>query len=151
MSRLPDPGKEYSLEWASQLVSDIELQQRLDAEPFGTGYQLSNVTKDRIVNFETATITGITVANPGVVTVSAAHTIANGSSVFIFGVLGMHEVNAGIFTTANAASTTFEIETTAAFTAYTSGGVVMVASPLDVAKLLATLVEDLKDRGKLAA
>jgi len=139
------------MEWASRLVSDLELQQELDAEPFATGYQLTNVTKDRIVDFETAVITGITAANPGVVTVSAAHTIANASSVFIFGVLGMHEVNAGIFTTANAASTTFEIETTAAFTAYTSGGIVMVASPLDMARLLATLVEDLKDRGKLAA
>lgn len=68
------------------------------------------------------TITGITAANPGVVTTSAAHGYENGDIVYIQGVVGMVEVNNRSFTVANKTSTTFEIEDTSGHTTYSSGG-----------------------------
>ena len=71
-----------------------------------------------------ATITGVTQANPAVVTTSAAHTFVNGESVDITGVIGMTELNGNTYTVANVTATTFEllgIDSTA-FTAYSSGG-----------------------------
>ncbi len=53
------------------------------------------------------TITAITQANPGVVT-STAHGYANGDIVIIETVVGMTEVNGGIFIVANQAANTFE-------------------------------------------
>jgi len=71
-------------------------------------------------------ITGITAANPPVVTV-ASHTFHNTDKVRIYGVSGMTEVNQGLteaYTVANAAATTFELSGIdgSAWTAYTSGG-----------------------------
>ncbi len=79
---------------------------------------------------ETATvITGITQANPGVVTTSAPHGYANGDEVFISGVAGMEEVNGKTFLVANVGASTFELTDidsnnvdTTSFTAYSSGG-----------------------------
>lgn len=83
----------------------------ISANPFGTTMAA------------TKTITGITQANPAVVT-SAAHGYANGDTVFISGVVGMSQVNLGNFTVANAATNTFQLQDTdsSSFVAYTSGG-----------------------------
>lgn len=72
------------------------------------------------------TITGLTNANPGVVT-AAAHGIANGAIVSISGVAGMVQVNNRAFVVANQATNTFELKgvdtsTTQGYSAYTSGG-----------------------------
>lgn len=69
------------------------------------------------------TITGITKANPAVVT-SASHGYSNGDTVKIMGVVGMTEVNNKVFTVANVATNTFELQDydSTANTAYTSGG-----------------------------
>jgi len=71
-----------------------------------------------------ATITGVTQANPAVVTTSAAHTFVNGEKVTITGVVGMTELNGNTYTIANVTATTFELQgvDSTAFTAYTSGG-----------------------------
>lgn len=71
-----------------------------------------------------ATITGVTQANPAVVTTSAAHTFVNGENVTITGVVGMTELNGNTYTIANVTSTTFELQgiDSTAYTAYTSGG-----------------------------
>ena len=53
-------------------------------------------------------ITGITQANPGVVT-AAAHGKSDGDQVKIVGVAGMIEVNQKVFTVASAATDTFEL------------------------------------------
>lgn len=74
------------------------------------------------------TITGVTRANPGVVT-SAAHGFSNGQEIYIDNVGGMTQLNARNFIVANATANTFtlkdafgtDIDTTG-FTAYTSGG-----------------------------
>jgi len=75
------------------------------------------------------TITGITQANPGVVT-STAHGYSNGNTIVISGVVGMTQVNGKRFKVANVTANTFELQTidgtnvnTTSYTAYTSGGV----------------------------
>ncbi len=71
----------------------------------------------------TKTITGITQANPGVVT-ATAHGFTNGQLVYISGVGGMTQVNNLVFTVAGATSNTFQLSgvNTTSYTAYTSGG-----------------------------
>lgn len=68
------------------------------------------------------TITGITVANPGVVTTSAAHNLLTGDKVFIYNVAGMTQVNGNTYTITVTSGTTFSIVDTSGFSAYTSGG-----------------------------
>jgi hypothetical protein len=75
------------------------------------------------------TITGITQANPGVVT-SASHGFANGDTVVISGVVGMTQVNGKRFKVASVATNTFALQdvdgnnvNTTSYTTYTSGGV----------------------------
>lgn len=70
------------------------------------------------------TITGITKANPGVVT-SAGHGFSNGDSVLISEVSGMTEVNGFSFTIANVTANTFELGVdTSSYGTYISGGYV---------------------------
>jgi len=73
----------------------------------------------------TTAITGITQANPAVVT-AASHGLSNGDRVFIASVAGMTEVNNKEFTVANKTTNTFELSgiNSSAFTAYSSGGTV---------------------------
>lgn len=74
------------------------------------------------------TITGITKANPAVVT-ATAHGFNNGDRVKIVGVSGMVEVNGRTFLVANKTANTFELTDTSgtnvnssAYTTYSSGG-----------------------------
>lgn len=68
-------------------------------------------------------ITGITQANPAVVT-AVAHGFSNGDLIQINGVTGMTEVNTRTFTIANVATDTFELvgENSSGYSAYVSGG-----------------------------
>ncbi len=77
------------------------------------------------------TITGITKANPGVVTTSTTHPFTDGEQVYIFGVGGMTQVNGNVYTCKSPTATTFQLydtaETPAAvntsgYTTYTTGG-----------------------------
>lgn len=69
------------------------------------------------------TITGITQANPAVVTINS-HGYQDGDIVSIVGVGGMTEVNDLQFVVANSTTNTFELSgiNSSAYTAYTSGG-----------------------------
>lgn len=80
------------------------------------------------------TITGITAANPPVVT-CAAHGFSDGDTVYIASVLGMTEVNNKTFTVANKTTDTFELSgiTGSAYTAYSSGGSLYGYAPVDYA------------------
>jgi hypothetical protein len=77
------------------------------------------------------TITGITQANPGVVTVHETHAYANGDAVLIESITGMTQLNNKYFTVANVTTHTFtlkdidgnDIDTTN-YTAWSSGGTV---------------------------
>lgn len=68
-------------------------------------------------------ITGITQANPAVVT-SASHGLSQGDVITIVDVSGMTEVNGLVFTVANTTTDTFELQgiDSTGFTAYSSGG-----------------------------
>jgi hypothetical protein len=93
--------------------------------------EFTNVTMRVIRNGELLTITpqnitGITNANPAVVTYSGADNFVNFSTVLIEGVAGMEEVNGRYFTigNVNAAANTFELLSvdSSAYGTYTSGG-----------------------------
>lgn len=83
---------------------------------------------DGQVRFTAQAITGITVANPAVVTYGGADTFANGDRVWISGVLGMTQVNNREFTVANVntGANTFELSgvNSSAYTPYSSAGTV---------------------------
>ena len=85
-------------------------------------------------------ITGITKANPAVVTV-ASHGYTNGTDVWINSVGGMTEVNGRRYTIANATTNTFELSgvNSTNYTTYTSGGtaasVYEISSPYTEAQL----------------
>lgn len=78
------------------------------------------------VRFAAQSITGVTRANPAVVTYSGADNFSNGDSVFIDDVVGMTELNGNEYIVANVntGANTFELQGTdsSAFTAYSSGG-----------------------------
>ena len=93
------------------------------------------------------TITGITKANPGVVT-STAHGFSNGDTVVISGVVGMTQVNGKRFKVANVATNTFELQdidgnnvNTSSYTTYSSGGVANRVYTLTTTYLTADLFQ----------
>lgn len=69
-------------------------------------------------------ITGATAANPVVITIADGHSIANGTEVFITGVVGMTELNNRAYTTAGATATTLQLVGVdgTSYTAYSSAG-----------------------------
>lgn len=97
-------------------------------------YQWNFCTAKAVLTRDTInTITGITQANPAVVTTSAAHGRSNGDVIYIDGVVGMiddstnpiTQINGRTYTVANATGTTFElsgIDTSSGYSAYSSAG-----------------------------
>jgi hypothetical protein len=75
------------------------------------------------INATAKTITGVTKANPAVVT-STAHGFSNGDIVHIDGIVGMTQLNDRRFTVANQTANTFELlgENSTNYTTYVSGG-----------------------------
>lgn len=74
----------------------------------------------------TASITGITQANPAVVTTSAPHSFFNGEEVLLSGIVGMTALNNRRFLITRLSTTTFELVgmNSTALPAYVSGGTV---------------------------
>lgn len=72
------------------------------------------------------TITGVTKANPGVITTSAIPpwvSLSSGDEIIVSGVGGMTELNGNTYTITKLTSTTYEInQDTSGYTTYTSGG-----------------------------
>jgi hypothetical protein len=91
----------------------------------GQRFKFQGSTIAVITAFEAVgdTITAITKANPAVVT-ATAHGLADGDVVRITGVVGMTEVNNGLFVVDNAATNTFELfgVDSTGYGTYTSGG-----------------------------
>ncbi len=95
------------------------------------GHQYMRVIKDGGEVLETAAtknITGITQANPGVLT-SAAHGFSNGEDVYVSGISGMTQLNGRSLRVANATANTFTLKdyqgvgiNTTSYGAYASGG-----------------------------
>lgn len=68
-------------------------------------------------------ITGITQANPGVVSTSGAHGFSNGDTVWLEGIAGMPELNRRRYTINGVTASTFELDvTTVGLGPWTSGG-----------------------------
>ena len=89
-------------------------------------------TNGGILTDTATTITGITKANPGVVT-AASHGLSNGDWVVITGVAGMTQVNNRHFQVAGATTNTFQLSgvNTSGYDTYTSSG--SVAKIIEVA------------------
>lgn len=94
-----------------------------------TAFSLALFTRTNDPFLDKKTISGITAANPAVVTTSGAHGYSTGDEVIIEGVAGMTEINGGVFSITVLTSTTFSLQTLAGsnfdssgFTAYSSGG-----------------------------
>ncbi len=106
------------------------------------------VTKDCGVIVETAkTITGITQANPGVIT-SASHGYNDGDEIYIDSIVGMTELNGQFFIVANKTANTFTLKdidgnniNTTAYTAYSSGGVAARVYEIDTPYVEADLFQ----------
>lgn len=87
------------------------------------------IRNDSYVTETAVNITGITQANPAVVT-ATSHGYSNGDQVYISGVSGMTEVNGKWYKIANQTTNTFELTTqetgsnvdSSGYTAYSSGG-----------------------------
>ncbi|MCF7811452.1 hypothetical protein K9N50_10745 [bacterium] len=108
---------------------------------------------------DSVTITGITQADPGVVT-AASHGFSDGEFVKILSVVGMTEVNERYFIVANKTDDTFELTDedgddvdTSGFTAYTSGGTVQVFAKdyTGLDHLVGETVDILADGGVVAS
>ena len=107
----------------------------LTDQSFTTGEKITGNTSgaygyvQNISTTKSASITGVTQANPAVVTASN-HTFKEGMQVTISGVTGMTELNNNVYTVKNSTTNTFELYNTdgtssvnsTGFTAYTSGG-----------------------------
>lgn len=90
---------------------------------FGPSYVWFMKDRGTITN-AAATITGITQANPAVITTSAAHGLANGDRFIVSGVVGMSELNNRWFVAAGVTATTVQLTgvNSTTYTAWSSGG-----------------------------
>lgn len=103
---------------------------------------------DQVITLSPKTITGVTAANPGIVTI-ASHGYANGDEVIINDVVGMPRMNGRNFVISNVTTNTFQLNDvlgttpidTSAFGAYVSGGTAVkiyeIASPYQLTDLFA--------------
>lgn len=84
----------------------------------------------------TGNITGLTQANPAVVT-SAAHGLVNGQSVYLAAIGGMTALNNRVFVVAGVTTNTYQLtgENSTGYGAYTSGGTWTLVRPVYVEPL----------------
>jgi hypothetical protein len=122
---------------SSSETPEVTVGQRiwLGAEnEYKSPYNIAGISSDTALTLTTnysgnhtlnIAITGITKANPAVVT-AASHGFSNGDKVRISSVGGMTEVNGNLYTVANKTANTFELSgiNSTGYTTYTSGGVV---------------------------
>lgn len=109
------------------IINQVYLNEILCCDPLHPLYWLLRL-EDNIRAKARATITGITAANPVVVT-AAAHGFVDGDLVTLYGVEGMTEVNNRTFLVVKDSANAFHLHTLegtdvngTAFAAYTSGG-----------------------------
>jgi hypothetical protein len=117
-TRLNQPAFLYKFEFTDAIAFTLEF----------TENRIRFYRNNGLVKFTGQAITGITQANPAVVTYDGADTYANGDSVYISGVVGMTQVNNQEFIIANVdtGANTFELSgvNSTGYTAYSSGGTV---------------------------
>lgn len=127
--------------WEANYATVDELT--ISADASGTdGSTISVSGHAQFQEFETFTVTGISKANPGVVTLSASHGLLAGEKIRLVDVGGMTEVNDRIFTVASPSAANLSLSgvNTTSYTTYTSGGVAQKVAPAFPAILSAPLV-----------
>lgn len=111
----------------TRLVKFVFSRTQVYVIEFGHNYIRFWTLDGRVVSVSNP-ITGISKANPGVLTYSGADNFANSDKIFVSGVVGMTEVNSREFTVAglNAGANTFQLSgvNTSGYTTYVSGGTV---------------------------
>ena len=85
-------------------------------------------------------VSGITPANPGLVTTSAAHGYADDDYVIIKDTIGMQEVNLTVHQITVASTTTYSIGNTTGFTALTAAGICRKLKDYDAATHQSTVI-----------
>lgn len=127
------PGTEFLGEVKSSAVKSrlIPFQFKTsDTYILEFGDQIMRVYRNglQVLDGSPKTITGITQADPGVIT-STSHGLSDGDEVFVTGVGGMTELNGRNYLVANSTTNTFTLQDlfgndidTTAFTAFTTGG-----------------------------
>lgn len=128
------PGTKYVLEVkdsskATRIVPFVYNAEQSYVLEFGDQYIRIHTNGGSLLE-ATTTITGVTQANPGVVTTSAAHGYSNGDWVYLASVAGMTQVNGRYFKVAGVTATTFQLThygagtntDTSSYGAYSSGG-----------------------------
>ena len=123
------------IEWVSSYDSD-ENEVEVSQLNGGRFYVADSTTTSLTLfsNENGIAITGITAANPGVVT-ATAHGLSNGDMIAMHGIAGMVEANDNIYKVASVSGNTFALKTaadanvnTSGFTAYTNSGSVFNAT-----------------------
>jgi len=124
---------------------------------------ISSVTTNGFAPFATGaswtatqlTITNITQANPGVVTVSSIGALVNGDTVTISSVVGMIQVNTQRYIVGGISGATFKLYdffgnpvSTSAFGAYTSGGMANIISTPPVAPVINSTTGQVTTQGQ---
>lgn len=144
------PGTEYlgAVKDSSSATRIIPFQfKTVDTYILELGDQYMRVYRDglQVLTGSAQSITGITQANPGVVTI-AGHGYSDGDEIYLDSVSGMTELNGRNYIIANATTNTFTLQDlfgndidTTSFTAYTSGGQVdtiyEIATPFTAAQI----------------
>jgi hypothetical protein len=102
--------------------------------------------RDLTIYGKQSAITGITKANPAVVTTSSAHGLSNGDIVRLPNVRGMTQVAGNAYTVANVTSNTFQLSgvNSTSYGTYTAGGTVVYtnATGIDLRYASACRVEN---------
>jgi len=117
------------------IINQVYLNEIINADSLNPFHWLVKYN-DSLISVAQSTITGITQADPGVITTSAAHGHTAGNIIMLFNIVGMTELNCRMFRVGTVGTTTvandnFELldlegnnVDTSGYTAYSSAGVV---------------------------
>ena len=118
----------YGTTTKARLVPFVKSRKDAVQIEFGDGYCRFFVNNSAVVTGTPTTISGVTAANPVVVS-STGHGYTNGTEVFVSGISGMMELNNRWFVVAGATANTYELTTIhgdtvdgSGYSAYLSGG-----------------------------
>jgi hypothetical protein len=138
---LPSPPEEFTRVWGDQLVDRLDQIHSILGRVANTGYQISNLTKDRVLDCNLAssshTITDATVGSVTGAALSTSNTYTDSAvNTEINVVVG------NVKTAVNAAIATNNTNTEVALNA-------LGADILELADVIGTLIQDMKERGWL--
>ena len=138
---LPSPSEEFTRVWGDQLVDRLDQIHSILGRVANTGYQISNLTKDRVLDCNLASSSHtITDATVGSVTGAALSTSDSYTDSAVNTEINV--VVGNVKTAVNAAIATNNTNTEVALNA-------LGADILELADVIGTLIQDMKERGWL--